>query len=155
MLPSLGKRTRRSSTSPYASLRTASTLLLTGTLGLTGIVGTTLVPQAAAAAPAQTQWVVNGPSEVQGTLQLDGDGALHLEVRDDGRPLYTVDDLGVVSDGGDLSHGLTFLDRQVRPVHDSYTLLAGKRQERRYQATETVFSFADDGGDRLGVAVRI
>jgi hypothetical protein len=131
--------------------RRSSAVLLTAALGL-GLVVAGAGP--AAAAPPRT-WVVNGPSEVQGTLRLDDRGALHLAVRDEGRAIYAVDDLGVVIADGDLSSGLTFLDRKVRPVHDDYTMIAGKRQERRYHATETVFSFRAADGQRLDVAVRI
>jgi alpha-glucosidase len=124
------------------------------TLGA-GLAGTVVLAPAAAQAAPPDRWVVNGPSEIQGTLRLDPTGSLHLAVRDDGAPVLSVDDLGVVTDQGDLSSGLRFVDRTVRPVHDSYSMISGPRQERRYQATETVFSFATATGTRLGVAVRI
>ena len=126
--------------------------LLAPLLSLLLITGVLAVP--AAAAPAD-RWPVNGPGALRATLELDAGGSPTLTVLRDGAVVLTAEDLGVATAEADLTGGLRFLGRSSAPVHDSYTMITGKRQERRHHATETTFRFAAADGTEVRLVVRV
>ncbi|MEU4365333.1 glycoside hydrolase family 97 catalytic domain-containing protein [Promicromonospora sp. NPDC023987] len=125
--------------------------------------GMVVVGGAASAAPAtvtddtDTEWRVGGPrgSDLDGVLRLDGAGQVALDVVADGETVLSATRLGLRGSDGDLTTGLTFTGRQDRTVSDSYTMTTGKSARRSYVHQESVFTFADADGARLGIAVRV
>jgi alpha-glucosidase len=141
-------------------------LLLVSAVSAVALVASGLVlgGGAASAAPARdpgtadaTSWRVNGPrgSALDGVVRLDDDGEVALDVVADGDTVLSATRLGLRGSDGDLTTGLTFVERRERRVSDSYTMTTGKSVRRSYVHTESVFTFADAAGARLGVAVRV
>ena len=118
---------------------------------------------AASAAPATDEagtgspWRVSGPrgSDLDGVLRLDGAGQVALDVVADGDTVLSATRLGLRGSDGDLTTGLTLVDRQDRTVSDTYTMTTGKSTRRSYVHEESVFTFEAADGARLGVAVRV
>jgi hypothetical protein len=78
-----------------------------------------------------------------------------LDVVADGDTVLSATRLGLRGSDGDLTTGLTFVERRDRKVSDSYTMTTGKSVRRSYVHTESVFTFADAAGARIGIAVRV
>lgn len=104
-----------------------------------------------------SSWRVGGPrgSDLDGVLRLDADGEVALDVVADGDTVLSATRLGLRGSDGDLTTGLTFVERRDRTVSESYTMTTGKSLRRSYVHTESVFTFADAAGARIGVAVRV
>ncbi|KGM17625.1 hypothetical protein N867_18410 [Actinotalea fermentans ATCC 43279 = JCM 9966 = DSM 3133] len=116
-----------------------------------------LVPAAAAVAQppgGAASWPVNGPGQIRARLVLE-EGDLSLEVRRRSSEVMTVEQLGLVTDRADLSTGLRVEGRTTRPVDETYSMIAGKAQERRYRATESVFDLSTEDGAQLELRVRV
>lgn len=111
----------------------------------------------AEAAAGSTTWRVEGPrgSDLDGVLRLDDAGQVTLDVVADGATVLSATRLGLRGSDGDLTTGLTFVGREDRRVSDSYTMATGKSTRRTYTHQESVFTFADAAGARLGLAVRV
>ena len=127
------------------------TALLAPLLSLLLAAGVLAAPETA----APSRWPVNGPGPLRATLALDDTGSPVLTVLRDGVVVLTAEDLGLATTDHDLTHGLRLLDRSSSPVHDSYTMITGKRQERRHHATETTFRFVAPDGTELRLVVRV
>lgn len=108
-------------------------------------------------AAAASSWRVNGPrgSDLDGVVRLDDDGEVALDVVAGGDTVLSATRLGLRGSDGDLTTGLTFVERHDRRVSDSYTMSTGKSVRRSYVHTESVFTFADAAGERIGIAVRV
>ena len=106
---------------------------------------------------ATTSWRVSGPrgADLDGVLRLDDAGEVALDVVAGGDTVLSATRLGLRGSDGDLTTGLTFLERRDRTVADSYTMTTGKSVRRSYVHAESVFTFADADGARLGIAVRV
>ncbi|MEU4388350.1 glycoside hydrolase family 97 catalytic domain-containing protein [Promicromonospora sp. NPDC023805] len=109
------------------------------------------------AAATASRWRVSGPrgSDLDGVVRLDDGGEVALDVIADGDTVLSATRLGLRGSDGDLTTGLTFVERRDRRVADSYTMTTGKSVRRSYVHTESVFTFADAAGARLGIAVRV
>jgi hypothetical protein len=121
-----------------------------------GSPGATGVMSAAGDVPT---WRVEGPrgSDLDGVLRLDASGEVTLDVVADGARVLSATRLGLQGSDGDLTTGLTFVDRQDRTVSDSYTMTTGKRDRRSFTHTESVFTFAgaDSDSAQLQIAIRV
>jgi hypothetical protein len=127
--------------------------------------GLVVVGGAASASPAtatedtdtDTRWRVGSPrsSDLDGVLRLDGSGQVMLDVVAGGETVLSATRLGLRGSDGDLTTGLTFVDRQDRTVSDSYTMTTGKSARRSFVHEESVFTFDGAEGGRLGIAVRV
>ena len=86
------------------------------------------------AASEASSWHVGGPrgSDLDGVLRLDGAGQVTLDVVADGVTVLSATSLGVRGSDGDLTTGLTFVERRDRTVSDSYTMTSGKSARRSY-----------------------
>ncbi|MFI9486092.1 glycoside hydrolase family 97 catalytic domain-containing protein [Promicromonospora sp. NPDC052451] len=102
-------------------------------------------------------WRVDGPrgSGLDGVLRLDDAGQVALDVVADGATVLSATRLGLRGSDGDLTTGLTFVSRQDRRVSDTYAMTTGKSLRRSYDHRESVFTFEDAAGARLGIAVRV
>lgn len=109
------------------------------------------------AAATASSWRVNGPrgSALDGVVRLDDDGEVALDVVADGDTVLSATRLGLRGSDGDLTTGLTFVERRDRRISDSYTMTTGKSVRRSYVHAESVFTFADAAGARIGIAVRV
>lgn len=117
-------------------------------------------PRSGTAAPPSSKaetWRLDGPrgSAVDGVLRLDPAGQVSLDVVADGEPVLSATRLGLRGSDGDLTTGLTFVDRSDRTVSDTYRMTTGKSERRSYTHEESVFTFADVDGAHLGIAVRV
>ena len=94
------------------------------------------------------------------------DGQVVVTVSDEGgKPAYQVSLGGVVflessrlglnTNIGDLTSGLTMKDCQVRTVNDTYSLKTTKQSQITYEATEAVCQFEQNGRQVLDVIFRV
>ena len=94
------------------------------------------------------------------------DGKLVVTVSDEGgQPVYQVSlgetvflqpsKLGLNTNIGDLTSGLTMKDCQVRTVNDTYSLKTTKQSQITYEATEAVCQFEQNGRQVLDVIFRV
>lgn len=129
----------------------ASGLVVAGSANAAPVGGTD--PAVAAA----SSWRVDGPrgSELDGVLRLDAAGRVTLDVVAGSEPVLSATHLGLRGSDGDLTGGLTFVDRRDRTVADSYTMTTGKSARRSYVHEESVFTFSGADGARIGIAVRV
>lgn len=106
---------------------------------------------------AGSGWRVPGPpgSNLDGVLHLDDAGQVSLDVVADGATVLSATRLGLRGSDGDLTTGLTLVDRADRRVAESYRTATGKTRQRSYDHRESVFTFAGADGERLGIAVRV
>lgn len=133
----------------------ASGLVLGGSASAAPARGTgTADPEAATDA---LTWRVGGPrgSDLDGVLRLDAAGQVALDVVAGDETVLSATRLGLRGSDGDLTTGLTFVDRRDRTVSDSYTMTSGKSARRSYVHEESVFTFANAEGARIGIAVRV
>ena len=94
------------------------------------------------------------------------DGKIEVVVNDEGgKPTYQVSldgvtfversPLGLSTNIGELSQGLTMKDCQVRTVSDEYTLKTWKQSQVKYEATEAICQFDLDGRQVLDIIFRV
>ncbi|HTH05724.1 MAG TPA: NPCBM/NEW2 domain-containing protein [Ilumatobacteraceae bacterium] len=103
-------------------------------------------------------WRLDGPkgSPLDAELTLDSAGRVALDVTDDaGTTVVSATRLGLVGSDGDFRSGLSFVDRADAKVTDSYTMTTGKEQRRDYTHAESVFTFKNEAGGRIAIAVRL
>lgn len=139
----------------------ASGLILGGSASAAPARGTGAADPEAGAAGATagdvSSWRVGGPrgSDLDGVLRLDAGGEVALDVVAADETVLSATRLGLRGSAGDLTTGLTFVDRRDRTVSDSYTMTSGKSARRSYVHAESVFRFENAEGARLGIAVRV
>lgn len=101
------------------------------------------------------RWDVAAPQGATGAVvRLDSDGRVALDVVDGGETIATATRLGLVGSDGDFRRGLSLVDRTETVVSDEYRMTTGKRDRRSYVHTESVFTFENADGRRIGLAVR-
>jgi alpha-glucosidase len=92
---------------------------------------------------------------VEARIALDDRGALSFGVAVGGEVVLAPAPIGIVTEGADLSAGLTFTGRSDRTVRERYTMTTGKRLKRDTTLSESAFAFTGTGGTRLRVVVRV
>ncbi len=102
-------------------------------------------------------WPIAGPegSTLSGSMILDSDGRLALDVRDGAATVVRATRLGLRGSDGDLTKGLELVGRTDRDVRDEYTMTTGKQERRSYVHRESVLEFENPDGDRFSIAVRV
>lgn len=58
-------------------------------------------------------------------------------------------------EGYDFTEGLELLGSSTRQIDEKYTMLTGKRCERQYRCTESVYSFKNNSGQLIDIVFRI
>jgi alpha-glucosidase len=108
-------------------------------------------------ATAATSWTLTGPtaSSPTATVTLDDSGALALVVRKGTTTVINSSPLGIRTNAGDLSKGLTFVSRTDKVVPVSYTMVTGKQRTRSTTFNETTLSLNGSGGAKLNLVVRV
>lgn len=108
----------------------------------------------------------DGEKQVRQVLVTSPSGALTLEVvtDDEGRLSYTVlrngetiiekSPLGLVTSTHDLGSGVTMSSTAVRAIDESYTMLTGKRSERRVLGNEVTLPLRDANSSRAELLLR-
>ncbi|WP_255491791.1 MULTISPECIES: NPCBM/NEW2 domain-containing protein [unclassified Actinotalea] len=103
----------------------------------------------------ERSWPTPGLGLLRGTLTLDGAGQLALTVTQGWSTVVTAQTLGLVTADADLTRDLRFVDRDVRLVHDRYSMTTGKRLDRVHLAIESTFTFRGATGALVQVVVRV
>lgn len=132
-------------------MRLRPSVLLVAALSAS-MAGGVLAPSAQA--DDRTWSVSHGGSGPTAALRLNDDGNLSLGIQLKGHTVLAPGTLGIVTDEGDLTSGLTFVRRTDRKVHEDYTTTVGKRLKRTVDQTESRFDFENADGADLGVVVR-
>lgn len=116
----------------------------------------TFVWLAVAACAAAEEKKVAGP---------DGKLAVYVDLAEGGKPVYRVDyngeafldvsPLGLNTNVGDFTQGLSLKGTEARRVSERYSVPAGKRSEVHYEANEQVFRYERDGKAAIDIVFRI
>jgi alpha-glucosidase len=120
----------------------------------------TAMPVVATAAEQDDNvWTVSAPAGTRGGPEAEvrydpATGTVSLAVSDDDRTVLEAAPVGITTSDADLSSGLRLLDHSSRTVTERYTMTTGKELRRVARMTETRFSFAGSGGDRMDLLVR-
>ncbi|AEG44646.1 alpha-galactosidase-like protein [Isoptericola variabilis J7] len=103
------------------------------------------------------RWAIGAPegSDLGGELTLDSTGRVGLDISAAGQSVVSATRLGLVGSDGDFRSGLSFVSRTDAVVADSYTMTTGKRAERAYTHTESLFEFQNRDGKRFSIQVRL
>ena len=101
-------------------------------------------------------WNISSPDESLRTLfLLDEEGEGHYFVLEDDKVVVDDSQLGIVTDAGDFTEGLTFKDQsEITKVTDEYDLMGAKVSHVKEEGREMTLSFAKDGAE-LDVTVRM
>ncbi len=98
---------------------------------------------------------ITSPDTKTTVVVNDRDGRPTYEVRRDGIVVLGESPLGLLTNIGDLSNGLTLRNVETSTVSDSYELRTIKQSQVQYDATKAVCHFEKDGRAVLEVEFRI
>ena len=101
-------------------------------------------------------WNISSPDEsLQALFLLDEEGEGHYFVLEDDKVVVDDSQLGIVTDAGDFTEGLTFKDQsEVTAVTDEYDLMGAKVSRAKEEGREMTLSFTKDGAE-FDVTVRM
>jgi alpha-glucosidase len=98
---------------------------------------------------------VSSPSgELQISVQADDEGRLSYTVTEGDVAIIDSSPLGLVSDTHDLTTGVTMGRASRRTVDESYTMLVGKRRDRKILANEITLPLQDASGAQAELILR-
>ena len=101
-------------------------------------------------------WDITSPDGSISTRFLLTDGQIQYVVQEDGQLAVDASQLGLVTDAGDFSNGLTFLSKtEPTEVVDEYDLYGAKVSHVKATGMEMTLSFAHEDGAQLDVIVRV
>lgn len=104
-------------------------------------------------------------ARAQGLLSPDGNIQVMLELKDGGRPCYRVNyqgqevlgcsALGLVTNIGDYTQGLTMKGVELNKVSETYSLPDIKQSKVSYEANEAVVTYMQQGAPAMDVIFRV
>ena len=101
------------------------------------------------------QTITSPDGKVQVALELTSQGKPHYSISCQGQELIQRSDLGVLTNMGDYTQGLTLKDFVTKPVNDTYTLRNIKQSQVNYEANEAVATYQKEDLPVMDIIFRV
>lgn len=101
-------------------------------------------------------WAVNSPTsgKVKLLFFLDAAGSLHFAVFSSGKPVVGVSPAGIVTSAGSYTSGLSYSSQSATSIHETYSMISGKKSQYNNNANQTTLVFSKSGDPDLSVIAR-
>lgn len=101
-------------------------------------------------------WAVKSPTggKISMLFFLDAAGSLHFAVFSAGKAVVGISPAGIVTGVDSYTSGLSYLSSSTASIHETYSMVSGKKLQYNNNANETTLNFSESGAPDLSVIAR-